>query len=95
MPEPFRSHFPVRYYLNDFELGFSFDENSDPSSRLITGLPLTVSGRAGPYGRPTAPEMLKPDVPYCPFRADVWQLGAVMKVECELEVRPDAPSLPS
>ncbi|EIM86144.1 uncharacterized protein STEHIDRAFT_157651 [Stereum hirsutum FP-91666 SS1] len=85
-PYPFRSHFPVRYYLNDFEIGLSFDENSDPFSRLITGIPWTASGREGTYGRPIAPEMTKPDVPYCPFRADVWQLGTLMKSEdCEFE----------
>lgn len=88
-PYPFRSHFPVRYYLNDFEMGLSFDANSNPSSRLITGIPYTASGRPGTYGRPIAPEMKKSDVPYCPFRADVWQLGTLMKSEdCEFEVCP-------
>lgn len=83
---PFRSHFPIRYYLNDFEIGLSFDETSDPSSRTTTGFPHTVSGRKGSYGRAPAPEMLKPDVPHCPFRVDVWQAGRMMKESSEYEV---------
>lgn len=75
----FRSHFPIRYYLNDFEIGLSFDETSDPSSRTIMGFPHTVSGGGGSYGRAPAPEMLKQDVPHCPFRLDVWQVGMMMK----------------
>ncbi|EIM86139.1 uncharacterized protein STEHIDRAFT_122114, partial [Stereum hirsutum FP-91666 SS1] len=82
---PFRSHFPIRYYLNDFEIGLSFDENSDPSSRTTTGFPHTVSGRKGPYGRAPAPEMLKQDVPHCPFRLDVWQVGIMMKEKARFE----------
>lgn len=83
---PFRSHFPIRYYLNDFEIGLSFDETSDPSSRTTTGFPHTVSGRKGSYGRAPAPEMLKLDVPHCPFRVDVWQAGRMMKESSEYEV---------
>ncbi|HEV7736986.1 MAG TPA: hypothetical protein VGO47_06385 [Chlamydiales bacterium] len=37
--KPFRSYFPVRYYLNDFEFSVSFDPTSDPSARFVTGLP--------------------------------------------------------
>jgi serine/threonine protein kinase len=39
----------------------------------VTGLP-TVGLRSGEYGRDPAPEMLS-RTPYCPFRADIWQLG--------------------
>lgn len=84
---PFRSQFPARYYLNDFELGLSFDANSDPSSRTITGFPSTITGRRGSYGRPLAPEMLKQGVRYCPFRLDVWQVGTMMKRDYMFEVR--------
>lgn len=77
---PFRSHFPIRYYLNDFEVGILFDESSDPSARMVTGDPLAPSGREGPYGRPLAPEMAKSGR-YCPFRADVWEAGMMMKKE--------------
>ena len=74
---PFRSYFPVRYYINDFELAATFDPDSEPSSRVVTGLP-TTGIRAGEYGREPAPEMLTGS-PYCPFRADVWQLGTMFK----------------
>lgn len=83
---PFRSHFPIRYYLNDFEIGLLFDESSDPSSRTTTGIPSTVSGRRGSYGRPQAPEMGRQNIPYCPFRLDVWQVGRMMKEDCQFEV---------
>lgn len=71
-PTPFRAHFPVRYYLNDFELAVCFEHDSDPSTRVVSGLP--TKGLRGKYGRDVVPEMLS-EQPYCPFRADVWQLG--------------------
>ena len=71
-PTPFREHFPIRYYLNDFELAACFDDDSDPSTRVVSGLP--TKGLLGKYGREIAPEMLLVK-PYCPFRTDVWQLG--------------------
>ncbi|THH18821.1 hypothetical protein EW146_g2244 [Bondarzewia mesenterica] len=74
---PFRSYFPIRYLINDFELAVTFDPNSEPSSRVLTGLP-TTGIRIGEYGRETAPEMLS-GAPYFPFRADVWQLGTMFK----------------
>ncbi|PBK60629.1 hypothetical protein ARMSODRAFT_1026368 [Armillaria solidipes] len=55
---PFRSHFPIRYYINDFET----------ATRKITGLPNVRVGRIGQYGREYAPEMLINE-PYCPFKA--------------------------
>ena len=74
---PFRSLFPIRYYINDFELAVTFDPDSEPSSRTVTGFP-TTGVRTGEYGRRPAPEMLSGD-PYCPFRADIWQLGTMFK----------------
>ena len=74
---PFRSLFPVRYYINDFELAATFEPDSEPSSRSVTGLP-TTGVRTGEYGRKPAPEMLS-GAPYCPFRADIWQLGTMFK----------------
>ena len=71
-PTSFREYFPVRYYLNDFELAACFDYDSDPSTRVVSGLP--TKGLLGKYGRDVAPEMLSEE-PYCPFRTDVWQLG--------------------
>jgi serine/threonine protein kinase len=72
---PFRSLFPVRYYINDFEFAVTFDADSEPSSRVVSGLPITGI-RTGQYGRDPAPEMLSGS-PYCPFRADIWQLGTM------------------
>jgi serine/threonine protein kinase len=74
---PFRSYFPIRYFINDFELAVTFDPDSDPSSRVVTGLP-TAGVRPGQYGRDVAPEMLLTS-PYCPFRADIWQLGKMFQ----------------
>jgi hypothetical protein len=71
-PSPFRAYFPVRYYLNDFELAVCYEHDSDPSTRVVSGLP--TKGLHGKYGRAVVPEMLSEE-PYCPFRADVWQLG--------------------
>jgi len=74
---PFRSYFPIRYFINDFELAVTFDPDSDPSSRVITELP-TTDLRPGQYGRDIAPEMLS-ESPYCPFRLDIQQLGIMFK----------------
>ncbi|KAF8523030.1 kinase-like domain-containing protein [Gautieria morchelliformis] len=71
-PTPFRADFPVRYYLNDFELAVCYEHDSDPSTRVVSGLP--TKDLHGKYGRAVVPEMLS-ELPYCPFRADVWQLG--------------------
>ncbi|KAF8523035.1 kinase-like domain-containing protein [Gautieria morchelliformis] len=73
-PTPFRADFPVRYYLNDFELAVCYERDSHPSTRVVSGLP--TKGLLGKYGRAVAPEMLS-EQPYCPFRADVWQLGSM------------------
>jgi hypothetical protein len=76
-PAQFRSLFPVRYYLNDFELAVCFDVDSDPSTRLVTGLPTTMI-LDGEYGRDKAPEMTSNE-PYCPFLNDIWQMGNMFK----------------
>ena len=53
------------------------DPNSESSSRFrtVTGLPITGI-RSGEYARKPALEMLSGD-PYCPFRADIFQLGTM------------------
>ncbi|KZW02847.1 hypothetical protein EXIGLDRAFT_828981 [Exidia glandulosa HHB12029] len=74
-PKPFRSLFPFKLYLIDFEFAVCFDEDSDPASRLVTGKPIT-EGDGHQYARPHAPELLgPPDVPHSPFALDIWQLG--------------------
>jgi len=74
---PFRSLFPARYYIIDFELCAVFDFDSDPATRLVQGIPTARrGGKLSNYGRHAAPEMLL-DEPYCPFRADIWQLGTL------------------
>jgi hypothetical protein len=37
----FEVFFPIHYYLNDLEFSITFDPKSEPSSRLVTGLPGT------------------------------------------------------
>ena len=76
-PRPFRSLFPCRYYLIDFELAVAFDPSSDPATRLVSGLP-TQGSRRGQYGRPKPPE-LEGNEPYCPFKLDIWQTGREFK----------------
>jgi hypothetical protein len=56
-PDPFRSLFPIYYYINDFEFSAVFDPESKPESRLVTGLPF-AGLRTGKYGRDPAPEIL-------------------------------------
>ncbi|KAF8520610.1 kinase-like domain-containing protein [Hysterangium stoloniferum] len=70
---PFRCHFPVRYYLNDFEFAACFTEHSPPSAHLVSGIPIHPRPIEH-YGRIPAPEMLS-GTPYCPFKCDVWQMG--------------------
>ncbi|KAG7443949.1 uncharacterized protein BT62DRAFT_305933 [Guyanagaster necrorhizus] len=83
---PFRSHFPIRYYITDFEMAVCFDKDSDPASRKITGLPNDRVGRAGEYDREYAPEMLLSE-PYCPFKVDVWYLGRMLNIDMDTEVK--------
>ncbi|KAK0452721.1 uncharacterized protein EV420DRAFT_1558159 [Desarmillaria tabescens] len=76
---PFRSQFPIRYYITDFELAVCFDKDSDPASRKITG-------RMGEYAQEYALEMLVGD-PYCPFKVDVWYLGQMLNNDMNTEVK--------
>ncbi|KAF9071350.1 hypothetical protein BDP27DRAFT_1401509 [Rhodocollybia butyracea] len=59
-----------RYYIIDFEWAIRFLPGSDPETRTVTGPPLPWDI----YKRPVPPEM-KSELPYCPFKSDVWQLG--------------------
>ncbi|KAF9071349.1 hypothetical protein BDP27DRAFT_1291531 [Rhodocollybia butyracea] len=59
-----------RYYIIDFEWAIRFLPDSDPETRTVTGPPLPWDI----YRRPVPPEM-KSELPYCPFKSDVWQLG--------------------
>ncbi|KAJ3864360.1 hypothetical protein EV359DRAFT_81484 [Lentinula novae-zelandiae] len=59
-----------RYYIIDFEWAVRFSPDSDPATRTVTGPPLSWDI----YRRPPPPEMLS-ELPYCPFKADVWQVG--------------------
>jgi hypothetical protein len=63
--------------LNDFEYAICFEENSDPSHRLVSGIPIHPLP-IGKYGRVPAPEMLSGS-PYCPFKCDVWQMGTLFR----------------
>jgi hypothetical protein len=92
--DPFRELFPspVRYYINDFELSVTFGPLSPPSSRVIVGFP-TKGVREGEYGREPAPEM-RSGLSYCPFRADIWQLGYTFKWYFGVCIMSHAPRLP-
>ena len=78
----FRSMFPVRYYLIDFELSATFSKDSDAASRTVRGLPTagirTDDPDVAKYGRIPAKEMLTGE-PYCPFRADMFQVGEMFR----------------
>ncbi|PPR07268.1 hypothetical protein CVT26_012428 [Gymnopilus dilepis] len=62
--------FRTRYYIIDFEFAVCFAPDADPETRVVTGPPVSFDV----YERPAPPEMRK-TAPYCPFKADVWQLG--------------------
>jgi hypothetical protein len=57
-------------------MSVQFDLDSDPSTRLVTGLPTSVYGMndSQKYMKELAPEVLNEE-PYCPFKADVYQVG--------------------
>ncbi|THH20068.1 hypothetical protein EW146_g1250 [Bondarzewia mesenterica] len=59
-----------RYCIIDFEWAVRFLSSSNPVSRTVVGPPT----RWDDYRRPAPPEM-RSSQPYCPFKADVWQLG--------------------
>jgi hypothetical protein len=62
-----------------FELSVMFDPESDPSSRLVSGVPSARYGQGiEDYGKDLPPEAFL-DVPYCPFKMDVFQFGVPCK----------------
>ncbi|KAJ3786710.1 hypothetical protein GGU11DRAFT_744173 [Lentinula aff. detonsa] len=69
-PEQKQDFLRPRYYIIDFEWAVRFSPDSDPASRTVTGPPLPWDI----YRRPPPPEM-QSELPYCPFKADVWQVG--------------------
>lgn len=87
MPRSLKGHSTLarpRVYLVDFETAIDFPEDSPPSERLVSGFPYP-DGFSGNYSRPTPPE-LDIDVPYCPFKMDVWQFGYFLQKECMTKV---------
>jgi hypothetical protein len=68
-----------RVYLIDFEVAVQFPAECPSHERLCTGIPCGGS-MTDPtaYCRPRIPEMLS-DIPYDPFKLDVWQLGTDFK----------------
>ena len=70
--------FPIRYYIIDFEFAVKFAPDSKPDERTVSGLPVLKRGVDHPddYGRDLAPEMVTQES-YDPFKADVFQLGAM------------------
>ncbi|EJD51266.1 hypothetical protein AURDEDRAFT_159672 [Auricularia subglabra TFB-10046 SS5] len=71
----------MRYMINDFELSIQFAPDSDPETRLVTGIPIARYGAiAEEYLKPLAPEA-RLDTPYCPFKADIYQIGASALLE--------------
>ncbi|KZW04408.1 hypothetical protein EXIGLDRAFT_828280 [Exidia glandulosa HHB12029] len=88
---PFRSLFPFRIYLIDFEWAICFDPESDPATRVVRGLPLPPDKKSlgAEYTRPIAPEMTS-GLPYDPFLTDVWQLGTYFQSVAEENIIPAA-----
>lgn len=84
IPPIFRSCCPdFRYLINDFDLSIKFAPESDPETRLVTGVPIArYGGTAEVYGKLLAPEA-RLDAPYCPFKADIYQLGASALEYCQ------------
>ncbi|EJD43938.1 hypothetical protein AURDEDRAFT_166993 [Auricularia subglabra TFB-10046 SS5] len=76
IPHVFRSRCPdMRYMINDFELSVQFAPESDLETRLVSGVPIArYGGTAEQYGKHLPPEALL-DIPYCPFKADMYQVG--------------------
>ncbi|KAJ3911981.1 hypothetical protein F5877DRAFT_54661, partial [Lentinula edodes] len=63
----------IRYHFIGFEHAVQFPKDSDPAKRVVVGSP--ISGKH--YTRPSPPEMQR-DEPYCPFKAEVWQVGGCL-----------------
>jgi hypothetical protein len=65
-----------RVYLIDFEVAVQFPAECPSPERLCTGVPCGGSMMdPKEYRRPRIPEMLS-DIPYDPFKLDVWQIGS-------------------
>lgn len=76
-----RKSFDLCYWITDFEFAIQFDADSEPSTRLVKGVPITQLGLgAQDYRKELAPEALG-DEPYCPFKSDVYQVGY-----CSIEI---------
>ncbi|KAJ3798569.1 hypothetical protein GGU11DRAFT_865032, partial [Lentinula aff. detonsa] len=86
-PEQKQYFLPPRYYIIDFEWAVQFSSDSDPASRTVTGPPLPWDI----YRRPPPPEM-QSELPYCPFKADVWQVGKSFKA-CILHIEHVVPDV--
>jgi serine/threonine protein kinase len=65
-PKYLRSQTPIRYYYIDFGYAKWFRDPSEP--RVVTGT----------RAREVTPEQL-PGEPYDPFKADIFQLGAILR----------------
>ncbi|PBK76368.1 hypothetical protein ARMSODRAFT_1078520 [Armillaria solidipes] len=72
----FRSQFPIRYYITDWEWAAVFDENSALSDCTVIGLP--EDRTPARYSRPVAREMLSSE-PYSPFQTDIFHLGKLFQ----------------
>lgn len=78
--KPFRSLFPFKVYLIDFERAICFEPGSDPNTHLVSGIPSRHDNAdESTYQRPVAPEMLG-EMPYNAFAADIWQLGTYLSM---------------
>ncbi|KAJ3834008.1 hypothetical protein F5878DRAFT_569067 [Lentinula raphanica] len=76
-----------RYYIIDFEMAVQYSLDSDPATRTVSGPPIPWEI----YKRPPPPEM-KLDMPYCPFKADVWQVGKAF-LQCVIHIEHDIPDV--
>lgn len=76
IPPTLRSCCPdMRYMINDLELSVQFASDSLPSTRVVMGNPIERYGYpAKEYGKYLGPEANR-SAPYCPFKADMYQLG--------------------
>ncbi|KAF8998177.1 hypothetical protein BDZ89DRAFT_970119 [Hymenopellis radicata] len=63
-----------RVYLIDLEFSIQFSADCPEDQRKVVGPPLDSPH----YGAPMPPEGLNGE-PYCPFKADVWQLGCYLQ----------------
>ncbi|CAL1711519.1 unnamed protein product [Somion occarium] len=65
-----------RVYIIDFEFAVEFPPDCPTEDRVSVGYPLCKWYPSTGYSRPAPPEV-ECGKPYCPFKLDVWQLGAV------------------